>query len=121
MKTIIYFILSWNLLIQGINGIIGFDCGTTNLNTTTMSLLDVEECNTPLTEPQVQRTYVQLLQLSKFESINVIQCKISISRTIYYCGMHSHISTVLNAQAEYIVETTLDQCKSMHQTGTFFY
>jgi len=34
--------------------------------------------------------------------------------------MHSHISTVLNAQAEYIIDTTLDQCKNMHQNKTFF-
>jgi len=32
--------------------------------------------------------------------------------------MHSHISIVNNAQAEYIIDTTFDQCKNMHQTGT---
>jgi len=32
--------------------------------------------------------------------------------------MHSHIFTVQNAHADYIAETTLDQCKSMHKTGT---
>jgi len=118
MKTIIYLVIIWILNIRDINGIIGYDCGSSNFNTTTVSLLDVEECDIPLIEPQVQKINIQLLQLSKFESINVIQCKISISRTVYYCGMHSHVSTVNNAQAEYIIDTTFDQCKNMHQTGT---
>lgn len=118
MKEIISLTIMW-ILFTGKNGeIIGYDCGTSNLNVTTVSLLNIEECNIPTTKPHVQETYIQLLQLSKFESTNVIQCKISISRTIYYCGMHSHIATVSNAQAEYILDTTLDQCKSMHKTGT---
>jgi len=32
--------------------------------------------------------------------------------------MHSYVSTVHNVHAVYIAETTLDQCKSMHKTGT---
>ena len=33
--------------------------------------------------------------------------------------MHSHISTVTNAQAEYILEITADECRKMHLTGVF--
>jgi len=55
-----------------------------DLNVTTLSLLDVESCNIPLTQPQIEKTYIQLFQLSKFESIEVIQCKVSINRFIYY-------------------------------------
>ncbi|XP_071573424.1 uncharacterized protein [Temnothorax nylanderi] len=117
MKTIILIITQF-LYIQRINGIIGYDCGTSNFNVTTVSLLEIEECNIPLMEPHVEETNIQLLQLAKFDTIHVIQCKISISRTIYYCGMHSHIATVTNAQAEYIIDTTVDQCKNMHKTGT---
>lgn len=118
-KVLTYAIIIWSFYIRTTNGIVGYDCGSTHLNITTLSLLDVEDCDIPLTQPQIQRTYIQLLQLSKFESINVIQCKVSISRYIYYCGMHSHISTVTNAQAEYILEVTSDQCKNMHLTGMF--
>jgi len=55
-----------------------------DLNVTTLSLLDVESYNIPLTQPQIEKTYIQLFQLSKFESIEVIQCKVSINRFIYY-------------------------------------
>ena len=118
MKIIIWLTIIWICNIQGAKGIIGYDCATTNLNVTTISLLDIEDCEIPVIKPHVQETKIQLLQLSKFETTNIIQCKIVISRTIYYCGMNSHISTVSNAQAEYILETTLDQCKGMHNTGT---
>lgn len=118
-KLLSLILLIWNIYNHGVHGTIGYDCGSTHLNVTTLSLLDVESCNIPLTQPQIQKTYIQLLQLSKFESIHVIQCKVSINRYIYYCGMHSHISTVTNAQAEYILEITSDQCKKMHQTGIF--
>lgn len=99
--------------------IIGYDCGSPHLNTTTLSLLDIEECNISIIAPQIQKKYIQLLQLSKFENIGVTQCKVSISRHIYHCGMHSHISAVANAHADYILDTTAEQCKQMHQTNAF--
>ncbi|EZA50691.1 hypothetical protein X777_11123 [Ooceraea biroi] len=109
MRILLLFTL-WNFYIHGTNGIVGYDCGSANLNTT-LSLLNVEDCNIPMTEPQVPKTYIQLLQLSKFESIEIKQCKVSINRFMYYCGMHSHISTVQNAQADYILDTTSSQCR----------
>ncbi|XP_070516614.1 uncharacterized protein [Cardiocondyla obscurior] len=118
MKAIISVMIIGQLLINGTYGIIGYDCGTTNLNITTVSLLEIEECDIPIIEPQVIDVPIQLLQLSKFESTNVIQCKIIISRTVFYCGMHSHVSIVNNAFAEYILDTSIDQCKTMHKTGT---
>lgn len=118
MKAIICLGIIGLLFIHGTCEIVGYDCGTTNLNITTVSLLDVGQCNIPLIEPHVEGISMQLLQLSKFEAVDVIQCKVAISRTVYYCGMHSHISTVNNAHAEYIFDTTLDQCKTMHRTGT---
>ncbi|KYN19400.1 hypothetical protein ALC57_08270 [Trachymyrmex cornetzi] len=118
-NLLLFAVLTWTLCIPQVNGIVGYDCGSTHLNVTTLSLLDVESCDIPLTQPQIEKTYIQLLQLSKFESIEVIQCKVSINRFIYYCGMHSHLSTVRNAQAEYILEITAEQCKKMHLTGIF--
>jgi len=104
----------WTLYIPQVNEIVRYDCGSTHLNVT-LSFLDVES-NIPLTQSQIERSYI--LQLSKFEFIEVIQCKGSINRFIYYCGMHSHLLTVMNAQTEYILEITADQCK-MHLTGIF--
>ncbi|XP_071629552.1 uncharacterized protein [Temnothorax longispinosus] len=41
-----------------------------NFNVTTISLLEIEECNIPLMEPHVEETNIQLLQLAKFDTIH---------------------------------------------------
>lgn len=115
MKGVIYLLIL--AFVRQTQAIIGYDCGSPNLNVTALSLIEIEECDIPLTTPVIEKTYIQLLQLSKFDTIKVTQCKILISRTIYYCGMHSHVSTVANAQASYIAETTFNHCIEMHQTG----
>ena len=42
-------------------GIIGHDCGTKSLNVTTVSLLEVGECNIPENEIKAEDTMIQLL------------------------------------------------------------
>ena len=98
--------------------LIGFDCGGQHLNITAVSLLDVGECNLHHQNPNSTETYIQLLQLSEYNYAEVIQCKVEISRTIYYCGMHSHISVVFNGKADYVQETGYSQCLRMFQDGT---
>lgn len=99
------------------DSIIAFDCGGTHLNTTTISLLSVGEFNLQFDKPTATDIYVQLLQLSSYSHTEVIQCKVELSRAIYYCGMHSHISIVQNGQASYIVEITHEKCLQMHKEG----
>lgn len=82
-------------------GLIGYDCGSQGLNITSLSLLSIGECETEDLNPKSEETYLQLLQLSEYDSTQVIQCKIEIDRTIFYCGMHSHISAVQNGRKEH--------------------
>lgn len=99
--------------------LIGFDCGGRHLNITAVSLLGVKECNLEYKTPNSTRVPVQLLQLSDYGSTEVIQCKVEISRTIYHCGMHSHVSIVHNGRADYLHETGYTACLRMFQYGTF--
>lgn len=99
--------------------LIGFDCGGQHLNITSISLLDVGECNLNVRKPNSTDVYVQLLQLSDYNHAEVIQCKVEISRMIYYCGMHSHVSVVHNGKADFIHETGYTLCRRMFQDGTF--
>ena len=99
--------------------LLGFDCGGRHLNITSVSLLDVGECNLPHKTSNSTDTYIQLLQLSEYNHAFIIQCKVEISRTIYYCGMHSHVSIMHNGRADYIHETGHSQCKRMFRDGTF--
>jgi len=66
-------------------------------------------------EPKKEETYLQLLQLSDYDQISVIQCKIEIDRTIFYCGMHSQI--VHNGKKSYIQELGHHGCQRIQETG----
>lgn len=67
-------------------GLVGYDCGEGSLNITTISLLDPLECDILETEPQIETTYVHLLQLSEFKQTSVVQRGFKIDRTVYYYG-----------------------------------
>ena len=110
----------WLLLLVIINhsyGFIGYDCGSRYLNITTLSLLEVGKCEIPEPNINVTRNYVQLLQINDYSETKVIQCKIEVHRTVYYCGMYSHISIVLNGENEFISEISKSACEEVHQTG----
>ena len=105
--------------ITTIHAIIGFDCGSNQSNITTLSLLEVGECDLPRSQVHVERTHIQLLQLTAFLITKVIQCKVAIRCAISHCSMLSHSSTVANGHSEYIQDVTRDQCNQMHTIGAF--
>lgn len=97
--------------------IIGFDCGGQHLNITTVSLLEAGDCDLNFKSINTSDVYIQLVQLSEYNYAEVLQCKLEISRTIFRCGMHSHISIVHNGQASYLEDVPLDKCRRMHADG----
>lgn len=104
--------------VQEAHGIIGYDCGSSTANITTLSLLNIEECDIPQQKVDSTKVYVQLLQLNDFQSVKVIQCKVEIDRLIRKCGMFSHTMDVFNGKFSYIQEVTLDACRRMHTLGS---
>jgi len=99
--------------------IIGYDCGSPLTNITTMSLLDIEECDIPPQHVNKSSKYIQLIQINEFKSVRVIQCKVEIDRTVKRCGMFSHTMDVENGKYAYIQETSREACKRMHILGYF--
>lgn len=95
------------------HSLIGYDCGGAHLNVTTISLLGTGDYDLNIQQPNVTDVNMQLLQFSQYSTVDVIQCMVEISRTIYHCGMHSHISAVYNGYAEYIYETGYTPCLRM--------
>jgi hypothetical protein len=106
-------------LVGATHGLIGYDCNGDHLNVTTISLNSIGDCDMQSVITENRETYIQLLQLSEFEFTSIRQCKVQITRIIYYCGMHSHVSAVRDGFAEYLHDTTDQQCTRMHQDGTF--
>lgn len=98
--------------------LIAYDCSGQQLNVTTISLANVGECDLETQTTETEDTYIQLLQLSEYTFTNVVQCKVEIVRTVYYCGMHSHISIVQNGYNEYLHDISPQACRRLHEDGS---
>lgn len=99
-------------------GMIGYDCGTSMTNITTVSLLEVEDCDIPSPTLNVTSVRIQLLQINDYSSVHVRQCKVEISRDVRKCGMFSHTSDVANGKASYVYEVSRDVCLRMYEHGS---
>lgn len=102
-----------------LRGIIGYDCGAPSANLTTLSLIDIEECDVPPQQVNSTKTLIQLLQIEEFKSLKVIQCKVEIDRTVRKCGMFSHTMDVHNGKYAYIHEVSQGVCQRLHSYGSF--
>lgn len=98
--------------------LLGYNCGGSGLNITTLSLLDIGKCDVENLEPVQTEVYVQLLQISDYETVTVKQCRLQIDRSVYHCGMHSHISVVTEGKKKYVKEIGAYNCQRLHETGT---
>ncbi|KAG7197676.1 hypothetical protein KM043_014438 [Ampulex compressa] len=100
-------------------GLIAYDCGSPNANITTLSLRSIADCKIPTDEPVIKPIYLQLLQLTDYSNVRVIQCKVEVERTIYHCGMHSHVYIVAIGHMDHIIEISVDACFKVHMTEAF--
>lgn len=98
---------------------IGYDCGSRNLNVTTLSLLGIGECRVPSEDVNVKQIYLQLLQVNAYRHTQVVQCKLDVDRTVRRCGMHSHDMDVHMGRVKYVQEIGASECLEMHKTGTY--
>lgn len=112
-------LLSVLLILQTSRGtqLAGYDCGDQLTNLTTISLLDVGECDVQRPELNITQQYIQLLQANEFTKTQVIQCSIKITRHITHCGMHSHASRVLDGEISYYQEVGREECIRMFKNG----
>lgn len=101
--------------------LIGYDCGSSHLNITTVSLLEIGECDIPVRDIKEETIEIQLLQAVEYQETPVIQCKLEFHRTVYKCGIFGHLLPVENAVKEYIYEISSDACAQLHATGIFKY
>lgn len=106
-----------SVLCHVVHALVGYDCAGQALNITSLSLIDIGDCDVESMEPSTEETDIQLLQLSDFEEIRAIQCRLEIDRTIYYCGMYSHISAVHNGRRIYLQDVPREVCNRIHEAG----
>jgi hypothetical protein len=109
------------VLLRVAEALLGYDCGGSNFNSTTVSLLDVGECNAPDDKPNTTAVYLQLLQTAEYAETFVHTCRIEIDRHVTYCGMHSHVSLVQGGHRKYLVDVDQTTCFNLHATRSFSY
>lgn len=120
LQMIVFFIIL-SILTPGVISLLGYDCGGTTFNVTSVSLLRVGECRTLDDQPNSTTTYIQLLQVAEYSQTRVYSCRIEIDRQVFYCGMHSHISLVHGGHRKYLVDLDQSACARLHNTRTFVY
>ncbi|CAB0040700.1 unnamed protein product, partial [Trichogramma brassicae] len=99
--------------------IYGFDCGTRLTNITTISLVDVGECDITTPEVEIDKINAQLIQINDYGMVHVRECRLLMKRTIFYCGMHSHVSPAANGEVAFYKEMSRDECDLLQVTGTY--
>lgn len=95
---------------------IAFDCGSEKVNYTSISLMDVAECDYTKDDYNETVVSIQLLQKRESEYVNVFSCRIEVNYVAWYCGMHSHASPVEGGIASRIYHLSASECRDMHST-----
>uniref|UniRef100_A0ABD2WST7 Uncharacterized protein n=1 Tax=Trichogramma kaykai TaxID=54128 RepID=A0ABD2WST7_9HYME len=111
--------LSITMAIRDVYGIYGYDCGTKLTNLTTLSLVDIGECESNDEDVQATSIPAKLIQINDYNMIHAMECKVLVKRSTHYCGMHSHTSPVLFGEIEYYKEVSRDECEAMHVSSVF--
>lgn len=119
MKCLSY--LLFITYIHSVLSLIAYDCSHPRSNITRISLHSIHDCD-PITTMRVtvKTTKIQVLQTQDWDYAHVYHCSVNILRSITYCGMHSHSSTVHGGLHGYIAQISRDQCMKSHTTGTMF-
>jgi len=101
-------------LISNVIAFRAYDCVHPRSNFTIIPLGYIQECpeiiDTTVHDDQV---HLQVVQEKEWSELHVYQCSVKVTKTIYYCGMHSHISAVHGGLSNYIMDVDKTQCMTM--------
>lgn len=92
-------------------GLYGYECGRAITNVTTISLVDIGNCDIEKPKTKNETKEMLLVQLDSYEMAHVIKCTIKITRTITRCDWWSYAQRVLDGELTYFKEVTNDECK----------
>lgn len=104
-----------------VKGIIAYDCAHENTNISSLSLIDVGDCDFEDQAVEEEEITIQLLQIKEIKSIQVKSCLISVTRLITRCAKLYDAQVVKGGLSNYIEEISAEQCQRIHDTGIFMY
>lgn len=96
-------------------GLIAYDCAGEKTNISVISMNDVAPCIPPGEEYFEEPISVRVLQRNEYKLQKVQACMVEITRMIYYCGMHSHVSIVDGALSTYLHVLGPKECQFAHK------
>ena len=95
----------------------GYDCSAvTHFKKTSVNM--VQPCPPPPPPSDTRQAYGALIQRTERTHIRVLQCHLTYVQTMYYCGMHSHISTKTNAVTTGRQDVSRADCIKAIHSGT---
>ena len=102
--------------------LIGYDCSTKQPNITTISLLQVDQCNYNDNNVTYTNITIDLFQLSEVKRLKTIHCKLEIFRSVRNCGgLFNYVKPEENPDINYIQELSYETCVEIHKNKVFFY
>ncbi|KAH0535129.1 hypothetical protein KQX54_013919 [Cotesia glomerata] len=87
-------------------GLVGYDCGGSSMNTSTLSLLGVGECKIENTPPQSETVNIYLLQPAEIIQVHVMECT--------HCGT---FSDEYGTRSGVVVDATLEITLTEYETA----
>lgn len=101
-----------------VSAIVGYDCGRSASNITTVSLREVAPCTIDDDQPKIENIDLQLLQRIEYESVEVFVCRVKVERSIRLCGMFSHEASVKNGETTFFMDIRRDTCEDLSRYGS---
>lgn len=92
-----------------------------DMDIATYSLVDTQQCENKRKNIIMTTPYGQIVQKNKITEIVVTQCKVKLHRTVQRCSWWSYLDPVENEEQEYLIDIFREQCKKVHDTGSFEY
>lgn len=96
---------------------VGYDCSHNYLNFSLENLNTPVECREPTDEVISTTEYIQLVEIVNDAEVDFINCHVTITRNIFYCGMHSHLSATKGGYKSYPMKIGKERCNRAILTG----
>lgn len=110
-------LLIYSINVSQCNQLVGYDCSHNDLNYTLINLNTALECSDDTADPITTTEYIQLVEIVNDAELDYINCHVIITRNIFYCGMHSHLSATKGGYMSYPLRIGRDRCNRAIQTG----
>ena len=100
--------------------ILSWDCANTKYTGEPINARKIQECSMKTEKNiQIQEANGTLLQLKKFQTLDIFSCKIIIRTTLFKCGVLSHNFLLPGGSSSEFYKTNHSECHKIVTEGSF--